>query len=153
MDMEALKEALESAGKSLPSSVDSLPPGFYNSLILYGLSIDLIEPGRVLCSFKVPARLLNNENSLHGGATFSLVDLVGSAAIFAAGSPSVKGSLEINVSYLDAAYLDEEVEIDAKVLRMGKTIAVVNVELRKKKTGKIIAQGRHTMSLPFSSKL
>ncbi|KAG9444109.1 hypothetical protein H6P81_015449 [Aristolochia fimbriata] len=153
MDLQELKKSLESAGKSLPSTVDSLPAGFYNPLIVYGLSIDLVEPGRVLCSFKVPARLLNNGNFLHGGATASLVDIVGSAAIFAAGSPTSGASLEINISYLDAAYLDEEVEIEAKILRMGKTIAVVNVELRKKKTGKIIAQGRHTKYLAFSSKL
>lgn len=41
---------------------------------------------------------------MHGGATATLVDLVGSAAIFTVGAPSVGVSVEINVSYLDAAF-------------------------------------------------
>lgn len=36
----------------------------------------------------------------------SLVDLVGSAAIFSTGAPNSGVSVEINVSYLDAAYAD-----------------------------------------------
>lgn len=48
----------------------------------------------------------NTHNSLHGGATATLVDLVGSAAIHTMGAPQVGVSVEINVSYLDAAYLD-----------------------------------------------
>ncbi|KAA8531262.1 hypothetical protein F0562_005979 [Nyssa sinensis] len=47
----------------------------------------------------------------------------------------------------------EEIEIEAKALRVGKAIAVISVELRKKKTGKIIAQGRHTKYLAVSSKM
>lgn len=43
---------------------------------------------------------------MHGGATASLVDLVGSAAIFSTGAPISGVSVEINVSYLDAAYAD-----------------------------------------------
>lgn len=42
---------------------------------------------------------------MHGGATASLVDLVGSAAIFTV-APSSGVSIEINVSYLDSAFLD-----------------------------------------------
>jgi len=47
----------------------------------------------------------------------------------------------------------EEIEIEAKKVRVGKAVAVVNVEFRKKATGKIIAQGRHTKYLPVKSSL
>lgn len=49
--------------------------------------------------------------------------------------------------------LQEEIEIEGKALRVGKAVAVITVELRKKKTGKVIAQGRHTKYLIVSSKL
>lgn len=49
--------------------------------------------------------------------------------------------------------MQEEIEIEARVLRVGKAVGVVSVELRKKKTGKIIAQGRHTKYLAISSKM
>lgn len=49
--------------------------------------------------------------------------------------------------------MQEEIEIEARALRVGKTVAVVTVEFRKKKTGKIVAQGRHTKYLPPQSKM
>ncbi|XP_058091159.1 uncharacterized protein LOC131237430 [Magnolia sinica] len=154
MDLQKLKDLLEGAGEeSVPATVDELPARFYDRFIMHGIHVDLIEPGRVLCSLRVPPRFLNTGNFLHGGATASLIDLVGSAAIFTVGAPTSGVSLEINVSYLDAAFLDEEIEIEAKVLRVGRAVGVVSVELRKKKTGKIIAQGRHTKYLAASSKL
>ena len=48
----------------------------------------------------------NAGNFLHGGATATLVDLVGSAVIYTYGVSSSGVSVEINVSYLDAAYVD-----------------------------------------------
>ncbi|XP_055812646.1 uncharacterized protein LOC129882398 [Solanum dulcamara] len=153
MDIESLKKFLEKGGGNYESSVDSMPSKFLEPFVSHGMNLDLVEPGRILCSFKVPNRLVNAGNFLHGGATATLVDILGSAVIHTVGAPSVGVSLEINVSYLDAAYLGEEIEVEAKVLRVGKTIAAVTVELRKKKTGKIVAQGRHTKYLAVNSKL
>ncbi|XWS33070.1 hypothetical protein CRYUN_Cryun22dG0046900 [Craigia yunnanensis] len=150
MDMEKLKGYIEN---SATIERDELPLRFFESLIMYGLSVDLIETGRVICSFKVPPRLLNGGNYLHGGVTATLVDLVSSAAIYTVGATFPGTSVEINVSFLDAAFADEEIEIEAKTLRVGKAVAVLSVELRKKNTGKIIAQGRHTKYLPVPSKM
>ncbi|XP_030551417.2 acyl-coenzyme A thioesterase 13 [Rhodamnia argentea] len=132
---------------------DKLPPRLFESLVMSGLRLDLVEPGRIVCSMTVPPRLLNAGNFLHGGATATLVDVVGSAVMFTVGAPLTGVSVEINVSYLDAAFLDEEVEIEAKVLRVGKAVGVTSVEFRKKRSGKIIAQGRHTKYLAVPSKM
>ncbi|KAH7680786.1 Acyl-CoA hydrolase protein [Dioscorea alata] len=153
--LEKVKKALEAAGEEIVSTatLDSLPPRFYDAFILKGLRIDAIEHGRVLCSMTVPPRLLNTGNFLHGGATASLVDIVGSAAFYSVGAVASGVSLEISISYLDSAFVNEEIEIEAKVLRAGKAVGVSTVELRKKKTGKLIAQGRHTKYLAANSKL
>lgn len=155
MDLESVKKALEKGGGEYDPLVDELPPRFFEPFICYGIKVVLLERGRLIATFKVPPRLVNSGNFLHGGATAALVDIVGSVVIHTVGAPSSGVSVEINVSYLDAAFLHEEVEIEAKCLRVGKTIAVVSVELRKKETGKIIAQGRHTKYLlvPLPSKL
>ncbi|EXB64078.1 hypothetical protein L484_013088 [Morus notabilis] len=153
MGMEEVKKVLE-RGEENAEAVGSLPAKFFERLVMKGLRVDLIETGRIVCSFTVPSRLLNEGNFLHGGATATLVDLVGSAVIYTVGAPVTTGvSVEINVSYLDAAYAGEEIEVEAKALRVGKAIGVVSVELRKKKTGKIVAQGRHTKYLAVSSKM
>jgi acyl-coenzyme A thioesterase 13 len=106
MDLESVKRYLEKGGETA-STVNKFPLRFMEPLIMGSLRVDLIEPGRVICSMKIPPRLLNSGNSLHGGATAALVDVVGSAAIPASGHPGLTGvSVEINVSYLDAAYVD-----------------------------------------------
>ncbi|GMP26731.1 hypothetical protein CsSME_00003047 [Camellia sinensis var. sinensis] len=153
MDLESVKKYLERDGSRNATTIDEMPSKFFEPFVMQGLSIDLLEPGRLICSMIVPPRLLNTGNFLHGGATATLVDIVGSAVIYTVGAPFTGVSVEINVSYLDAAYVGEEIEIESKVLRVGKAIAVVSVELRKKKTGKIIAQGRHTKYLAVSSKM
>ncbi|CAK9316399.1 unnamed protein product [Citrullus colocynthis] len=139
--------------RKLASAMDDLPFRFYQFFVMTALRIDLIQPGRILCSLKVPDRLLNENNSMREGASALLVDCLGHAAVKTLGPSSTGVSLEINLSFFDAACLDEEIEIDSKVLRMGKTIAVVNIEFRKKSNGKIIAQGRLTTYIPVSSKL
>lgn len=155
MNFELVKDYLEkSSSKASSDAIDSMPIQFFDPMIMSGLKVDLIERGRVLCSMTVPARLLNVGNSLHGGATAALVDVVGSSVILTYDRATTTGvSVEINVSYLDAAYVGDEIEIEAKALRVGKAVAVVSVEFRNKKTGKIIAQGRHTKYLAVSSKL
>ncbi|KAM7513919.1 hypothetical protein LguiA_003502 [Lonicera macranthoides] len=153
MDLEGVKRYLEKNRVENASTIDSMPLRFFETFILQGLHVDLVEPGRVICSMKVPSRLLNAGHFLHGGATATLVDMLGSAVFYTYGAVSTGVSVEINVSYLDAAYAGEEIEIESKALRLGKAVAVSSVEFRKKKTGKIIAQGRHTKYLPPSSKL
>uniref|UniRef100_A0A1D1YZI1 Acyl-coenzyme A thioesterase 13 n=1 Tax=Anthurium amnicola TaxID=1678845 RepID=A0A1D1YZI1_9ARAE len=155
MDLEAVRESLEKGGEDIlpTATLDALPSEFYDNFVLKGIRIDHVEPGRVVCSMRVPPRLLNAGKFLHGGATASLVDIVGSAAFLSVGCPTSGVSLEINISYLGAAFADEEIEIECKVLRAGKAVGVVAVELRKKDSGKIIAQGRHTKYLAASSKL
>ncbi|XP_021734738.1 putative esterase C31F10.02 isoform X2 [Chenopodium quinoa] len=107
MEFETIKNYLEKPGKKdEPTEIHKLPLRFFDAFIVHGLRIDQIEHGRVLCSFNVPQRLLNTANTLHGGAIASLVDLVGSAVVFTVGAPSTGVSVEINVSYLDAALPD-----------------------------------------------
>lgn len=93
----------------------------------------------------------NSGGRLHGGAITSLVDIIGSAAIFSTGALYSGVSVEINVSYLSEAPANEEIEIEAKALRVGKNIAVVSVDIRRKATGQLVAQGRHTKYLGTSS--
>ncbi|QHN98160.1 Acyl-coenzyme A thioesterase [Arachis hypogaea] len=93
-------------------------------------------------------------NSSHGACPCALLHEHNATFTPVIPSPMTSGvSVEINVSYFDAAYLHEEIEIDARLLRFGKAVAVVSVEFRKKKSGKIFAQGRHTKYLALASKL
>ncbi|XP_076892053.1 uncharacterized protein LOC143543670 [Bidens hawaiensis] len=147
-----LNRYLEKTASS--NDTDSAPFNIFEPLIMNGLKVELVERGRVICSMKVPPRLLNTDNSLHGGATMALVDVVGGVVIPTINNATSSGvSMEINVPYLDSAYVGDEIEIEAKTLHVGKVVGVSTVEFRNKKTGKIFAQGRHTKYLVVSSKL
>ncbi|AES72956.2 acyl-coenzyme A thioesterase-like protein [Medicago truncatula] len=152
-------EASTKKGEASSMVDDELPQEFLEHLTLRGLRLDRIEPGRVVFSMNIPPRLLNSSKYLHGGAITTLVRdgngyPMGAAAIPAAGFPWNSGvSIEINISCFDATYVNEEIEIDARVLRIGKAVAVVSVEFKKKKTGQVFAQGRHTKYIPFVSKM
>ncbi|XP_042030403.1 acyl-coenzyme A thioesterase 13-like [Salvia splendens] len=153
MDYETVKKFIEKTGGPYEFTVDSMPERFIEPMVMQGMKIDHIERGRIVCSFTVPPRLVNSGNTLHGGATAALVDIVGSAVIYTVGAQATSVSVEINVSYLNGASIGEEVEIESKALRVGKALAVVSVDLRSKKTGKLIAQGRHTKYLVLPSKI
>ncbi|KAL0797335.1 hypothetical protein Bca101_052509 [Brassica carinata] len=130
-------EVIGNDGKDKASKVAKLPPRFIERFVLKGIKVDLIEPGRIVCSMKVQPHLLNAGKFVHGGAMATVVDLIGTAAIYTdVDSDQSEGvSVEINVSYLDAAFLDEEIEIESRALRVGKAVAVASVELRRKKNG------------------
>ena len=49
----------DAATESLPTEqVDALPSGFYDAFVLSGIRVHAVEPGRLLCHFTVPSRLL-----------------------------------------------------------------------------------------------
>ncbi|KAJ4734653.1 Acyl-coenzyme A thioesterase 13 [Rhynchospora pubera] len=152
--LEAARRMLEDAAlETLPTpALDAIPSKFYDAFVLRGLKVLIAEPRRLLCSLTVPPRLLNTGKFMHGGATASLVDLVGSAVFYTAGVETRGAPFEMSIAYLDAAFADEEIDIEAKVLRTGKAVGVATVELRKK-NGKIIAHARYTKYLASLSKL
>ncbi|CAK7339726.1 unnamed protein product [Dovyalis caffra] len=138
MDLESVKRYIEKGGDEddkKATTIEEVPLRFFERFVMEGLHIDHIEPGRVVCSMKVPPRLVNGGNFMHGGAAAMLVDALGSAALITVGAFLTGVSVEISVSYFDAAYADEEIEIEARVLNAGKAVGVASaltlkIELR-----------------------
>eukprot|EP00850_Spirogloea_muscicola_P011294 SM000069S20731 [mRNA] locus=s69:586176:587080:+ [translate_table: standard] len=136
----------------------------FDAVALPGLRVVATSPGRCRCLLRVTRQLQNRYSTLHGGAIATLVDVVGSAALVSLTGSSSGVSTDINVSYIASAKVEisrtaiccekTEVEIDAKVLRVGRTLAVIQVDIRAVETGSLVAQGRHTKYLaPVAAKL
>ncbi|WVZ85734.1 hypothetical protein U9M48_032623 [Paspalum notatum var. saurae] len=154
MDPEAVRRSLEPTATTAEIT-GSTPPlrHFYDPFVLSGVTVEAAEHGRLLCSFVVTPRLASPAGYLRSGVTATLADQLGSAVFFCSGLRTSGVSLEISVSFVDAAAIGEEIEVEGRLLRAGKSVGVVSVDFRKKKTGKLIAQGRHTKYLAVSSKL
>ncbi|XP_074556559.1 uncharacterized protein LOC141812467 [Curcuma longa] len=150
MDPEAVRRSLS---EPAVDSLAALPARLIEAVVLNSIRLGVIEHGRVLYSFIVTPRLVSPGCVLLGGVITTLVDVVGSIALSTCGLLTTGVSLDINISYLDVAMIGEEIEIEGKVLHVREPITVISVKLRKKATGKLIAEGRHTKYLPASSKL
>ncbi|XP_036422236.1 acyl-coenzyme A thioesterase 13 [Colossoma macropomum] len=115
--------------------------------VLKKVEIVSASPGKLVCEMKVAEEHTNRLGTLHGGLTATLVDVISTTAIMYSerGAPGV--SVDMNITYMNAAKVGEDVLITAQVLKEGRTLAFATVDLTNKATGKIIAQGRHTKHL------
>ena len=53
--------------------------------------------------------------------------------------------MNMELSFLKAAKLGEEILIEANVLQQGRTLAFLEVELREKSTNELLVKGSHTV--------
>uniref|UniRef100_A0A1A8K8Q9 Acyl-coenzyme A thioesterase 13 n=5 Tax=Nothobranchius TaxID=28779 RepID=A0A1A8K8Q9_NOTKU len=118
--------------------------------VLSKVNVLSASPGKVVCEMRVDEEHTNRGGTLHGGLTATLVDVISTVAIMNSerGAPGV--SVDMNITYMNAAKLGEDVLITAQVLKQGRTLAFATVDLTSKATGKLIAQGRHTKHLGSS---
>lgn len=120
--------------------------GFDRSLA----GIELVEAagGRAKARLVVAEPVQNMGGTLHGGAIATIVDDVGTIAIITGdrnGRPGV--TTDLNVSYLAPAPAGAAVLAEATVLKIGRTLAFVAVDLRREEDGVLVAQGRMTKHL------
>lgn len=104
--------------------------------------------GRATVEMAVTPAVQNPKGTLHGGAIATLVDHAGTVAIITAdreGRPGV--TTDLNVTYLLPGPAGETVVAEATVLRCGRTMAYVTVDVRRR-DGQLVAQGRMTKFQP-----
>ena len=120
--------------------------GFDRALV--GLEVVEADAGRARLRIVVTQPVQNLGGNLHGGAIATIVDDAGTLAIMTAdkdGRPGV--TTDLNVTYFSAGRSGEAILVDAEVLKTGRTMAYVSVDLRREKDGARIAQGRMTKFL------
>jgi len=121
--------------------------GFHDMLYAKDMQILFFQPGHVVFTVPVAARLTNRYQTMHGGVIASLVDLSGTLASLSLIGPSRSMvTTDMNISYIAAAPADREVEVEAKLLQQGETVTV-SVDLRDITSRKFVAQGRISMRL------
>ncbi|XP_040288831.1 acyl-coenzyme A thioesterase 13-like [Bufo bufo] len=120
-------------------------PGF--DRVMSKLQLVSASPGKIVCELKVDEEHTNNLGTMHGGFTASLVDTVSTAALLNTERGAAGVSVDMNITYMNAAKIGESVLITAQILKQGRTLTFATVDLVNKETGKLIAQGRHTIHL------
>lgn len=128
--------------------------------------------GRILTRLPVVPIHVNSKHILHGAVSAALVDWAGGMAIAAATGRHQTGvSVDIHISYVAAARAGDELEIEAWVQRVGKSLAYTSVEIRQRPKsaaadadididvdvdlptrtrGPVVAAGSHTKYVAFA---
>jgi acyl-coenzyme A thioesterase 13 len=115
---------------------------------LPGLALIDAGGGRARMHLPVGEAVANIAGTLHGGAIATLVDNAGTVAIISADERSRPGvTTDLNVSYFAAASDGSAVIAEATVLKVGRTLAFVSVDVRREADGVLVAQGRMTKHL------
>ncbi|GAA5817451.1 hypothetical protein MFLAVUS_010998 [Mucor flavus] len=118
-----------------------LSAGGYDSLVLPGLKVVNSKSGQVSAEFEVEKHHLNRLESVHGGLLATVVDIGGSLAIASKGLFATGVSTDINISYISGVKQGEMIQVEARVDKLGKTLAFTTVDLFS--NGRLVASGRH----------
>lgn len=73
----------------------------------------------------------------------TLVDAVSTWALLTSEKQTAGVSVDMNISYMKAAKVGEDITIDAKTLKLGNRLAFLTVDITNN-DGQLIAQGKHT---------
>lgn len=109
-------------------------------------NLQIVSAGNGNCKAElvVSDEHLNLGGSMHGGFISTLVDCVSTYAIMTQGNGVPGVSVDLNVSFMKAAFPGDLVTIDATTVRAGKTLAFLAVDITKNNGKDMIAHGRHT---------
>ncbi|GJN37230.1 hypothetical protein PR202_gb26189 [Eleusine coracana subsp. coracana] len=141
---QAFLEAL-GVGGTLPASAER--PDAFSELVRSLLSSAAVSPPpdpQVTCTLTVSPASTNRYNTLHGGAVAAVAEALGMACACAAAGDKEMFLGELSTAYLSAARLDSEVDVEAKILRKGRSVVVTTIEFRLKDTKKLCFTARAT---------
>jgi acyl-coenzyme A thioesterase 13 len=117
--------------------------GFDRSLA--GMKLLEAKDGKALVRLEVTDAVQNMGGTLHGGAIATLVDDAGTVAIISKDRDHRPGvTTDLNVSYFNPGPGGTFVLAEATVLKIGRTLAYVSVDIKRETDGVLVAQGRMT---------
>ncbi|KAK9742917.1 hypothetical protein RND81_03G205500 [Saponaria officinalis] len=151
-DEESTLQFFQGLGISanLPEFVNS--GDFFSKLIGRALTVDHISRGHLTCFFTVKPCLANYYKGLHGGAVAAMAERLAIACARTVVPEDKQLFLgELSISYLSAASINAELIADAKLVRSGRNLSVVSIELKLKQTPKLVYTAHATFyHLPAS---
>jgi uncharacterized protein (TIGR00369 family) len=120
-----------------------------NTTKQFGFSLDEAEPGRVVLRMRVDKRHKQVHGVVHGGVLAALADTAGGLASYVACPPGRRvATIEMKINYLESVEAGS-VTADARVVRIGRHIAVVDCDVRDDR-GRLVSKALMTFFVgPF----
>ncbi|OIW17145.1 hypothetical protein TanjilG_21122 [Lupinus angustifolius] len=108
---------------------------------LKGIRVIKAHKGFILCDFIVHNQVSDENGNWHVGAIATLVDIIGSTVSYTFTSYH-QVTVDFSISYYSTAKVQEEVEVEAKVIGKKEKLSAAIVEIRKKENGELVALGK-----------
>lgn len=113
---------------------------------LFGFELESAEPGRVVIRMPVQQKHLQVLGVVHGGVIAALADTAGGIAVYVSVPRGVPvATIEMKINYLEPV-VKGIVFADARVLRKGRTTAVVECDVRDQHSA-LVAKALMTFSI------
>lgn len=101
-----------------------------NTARLFGLKLEVAEPGRAVVVMPVRHRHKQVHGVVHGGVIAALADTAGGLAVYMSVPRGTRvATVEMKINFLEAVE-EGTLTAEARVLRLGKNFAVVETEVR-----------------------
>ena len=110
-----------------------------------GMNFEIIQPGKVIYQLKINETHLATPLAAHGGCIAALLDAtmgVGALSLVEKDF-QVVNTLEMKVSFLEAVFINDELNSTSLIIRKGRKIIFVEAEIKNQKR-KIVAKGSGT---------
>ena len=104
------------------------------------------DSGVVHSKWKIDEGQVTMGGYLHGGCTAAMVDQITGLTFLVMSGGSTSVSVELNVSYLTLARAGETLDVYAKLIKSGKSLAFLEADIRNE-AGKQVASGKHTVAV------
>ncbi|XP_066139399.1 acyl-coenzyme A thioesterase 13-like [Euwallacea fornicatus] len=116
--------------------------------VLQKVNVISLGNGSCRAEVKVAEEHSNIMGGLHGGFSATLVDVISTYALVSHKKGRVPHvSVHINTEYIKGAKIGDQIEIIADTVRVGKTLAFLEVFIKNKHTGDLLVKGSHTKFL------
>ena len=119
---------------------------------LIGGRMEELREGYARLSLMLEPRHTNPHGVMHGGVITSLMDEVLGGVIASLRGMEVMrtaphATIEMNASFLATARPGDEIVVEGRVLRLGRTVAFGEAEARRLGDGELIAKGRFAFAI------
>ena len=105
-----------------------------------GAVIEEIQPGYSRVSLTITPEMLNFHGIAHGGVVFSLGDMAFAAASNSHGQSAV--ALNVNISFLKATQVGDQLVAEAKELKAGGRTALYDIIVTEQQSGELVAKSQ-----------
>ena len=119
---------------------------------LIGTQMEEMGDGYVRLSLALGPQHTNPNGVMHGGVATTMMDSALGAALGHMRGEEVRGrphaTVQMAASFMAAARPGDELVVEGRVLRLGRTVAFGEAEARRRSDGALVAVGSFTFAIP-----